>query len=143
MRPASVVSAALWGTAVFAGSAGSAAVWPDALALPSLVVAVVLFALGCVAFVRALLVAARRSRRQTVDLAGLFFLSGCAPTGVRVRLLGAFGAEVVVALATASIRPFTALAFGVLVPVYGLGLCGLWAATAGTFPSRESFPARE
>jgi hypothetical protein len=132
-----LVSAARWGTGAFVASAVSAAALPDALAVPSLALALVLFVLGCLAFVRALLLAAARSRRDAIDLGGLFFLTGSAPKPVRVHLLGAVAVEVVVALVTASIRPFTPLAFGVLVPVYGLGLCGLWAATAGTFPRRS------
>jgi hypothetical protein len=103
----------------------------------SVPVALVLFALGCLAFVRALLVAADRSRREELHLAGLFALSGSAPTPVRVRLLGALAVQVVVALVTASIRPFTPLAFGVLAPVFGVGLCALWAALAGTFPPKK------
>jgi hypothetical protein len=45
-------------------------------------------------------------------------------------------AQVVVAVATAAARPFTTLAFGVLVPVFGVGLNGLWAARHGRFPPR-------
>jgi hypothetical protein len=131
-----IITSSLWGTAVFAVSAGAAAVFPDVLAVPSLAIALVLFLLGCLAFVRALLLAAGRSRRDEIDLAGLFFLSRSAPNPVRVRLLGAFAAQIVIALVTAFTRPFSALAFGVLVPTYGLGLCGLWAARSGTFPRR-------
>jgi hypothetical protein len=138
MNPERIVFVAEWGTAVFVVSALSAAVFPDALAVPSITVAVTLFALGCLAFVRTLLLAASRSRRETIELGALFFLSGSAPRPVQIRLLGAVAIEVVVALATASARPFTALAFGVLVPVFGLGLCGLWAAVAGTFAPRRS-----
>jgi hypothetical protein len=71
-----------------------------------------------------------------LSVAGIWFLSGSAPRSVRLTLLGCLAVQVVVALATAAIRPFTALAFGVLVPMSGLGLCGLWAAVAGTFPPR-------
>ena len=71
-----------------------------------------------------------------LTLPGLFWLSGAAPAEIRRPLLGAFVAEVVIAFATASARPFTGLAFGILVPVYGLGLAGLWGARAGTFPPR-------
>jgi hypothetical protein len=102
----------------------------------AVVVDLVLFALGCVAFALALLRAAARSRTDELTLPGLFWLTGAAPTEVRRLLLGSFGVEVVVALATASARPFTGLAFGILVPVYGLGLTGLWGARAGTFPPR-------
>jgi hypothetical protein len=131
-----IIAASLWGTAIFAVSASSAAVYPDALAVPSLAIALVLFLLGCLIFVRALLVAAGRSRRDEIDLAGLFFLSRSAPNPVRLRLLGAFAAQIVIALVTAFVRPFSALAFGVLVPTYGLALCGLWGARSGTFPRR-------
>jgi hypothetical protein len=50
---------------------------------------------------------------------------------------------VVVAVATAAVRPFTPLAFGILVPLYGLGLAGVWAAAFGTFgPRRHPGPRR-
>jgi hypothetical protein len=45
--------------------------------------------------------------------------------------------EILVALTTASVRPFTSLAFGVLAPVYGLALAGLWGAQYGTFKPRR------
>jgi hypothetical protein len=44
--------------------------------------------------------------------------------------------QVVVAVAVASVRPFTALAFSVLVPMLGLGLMALWAARHGRFPPK-------
>lgn len=130
-----LVAAATWGTALFVATAVGAAAAPDALVVVSVPVALVLFALGCLANVRALVVAAGRSRREAVHLGGLFFLSqGVAPAAVRRLLLGAFAAQVVVALTTASVRPFSGLAFGVLVPVFGLGLAALWAARHGAFP---------
>jgi len=131
-----IVRASVWGTAVFTVVAVAAAVAPDALAVVAVVVDLVLFAAGCVAFSLALLRAASRSRTDELTLPGLFWLTGAAPTEVRRLLLGSFGVEVVVAFATASVRPFTGLAFGILVPVYGLGLAGLWGARAGTFPPR-------
>lgn len=136
MTPGGIVAAARRGTGVFVVSAAAGAGWPDALAWPSAVVALVLFAVGCVAFVRALLLAAQRSRREELDVAGVFFLGGHAPAEVRRALLGALAVQVVVAIVAASVRPFTPLAFGVLAPVYGLGLSGLWGATAGTFPRK-------
>jgi len=63
-----------------------------------------------------------------------FFLTGgTAPRPVRVRLLGAFAVQVVVALVTSSIRVYTEVAFGILVPMLGLGLAGLWGARHGRF----------
>ena len=73
---------------------------------------------------------------EELSVAGVFFLSGSAPAPVRRALLGDLTVQVVVALATATARPYTPLAFGVLVPVFGLGMCGLWGATAGRFPPR-------
>lgn len=135
-----VLRATVVGTALFVVVASLATAFPDALAVPNVVVDLVLFAAGCVAFVVALLRAADRSRREVLDLPGLFWLMGSAPPPPKRLLRGAFLVQVVVAVVTASIRPFTALAFGILVPVYGLGLIGLWAAREGTFPPRRSPP---
>jgi hypothetical protein len=131
-----LVRASLIGTAVFVVVAVAAAVVPDSLAGVAVVVDLALFAAGCVAFVMTLLRAAARSRTDEISLSGLWWLTGTAPAPVRRALLGAFGVQVVVALATASARPFTGLAFGILVPTYGLGLAGLWGARRGSFPSR-------
>lgn len=134
--PDPLVRASIVGTVVFTVVAVAAAAVPDTLAVVAVVVDLVLFAAGCVAFALALLRAAARSRTDELTLGGLFWLTGAAPAPVRRALLGAFGVQVVVALATASARPFTGLAFGILVPVYGLGLAGLWSARTGTFPPR-------
>ena len=131
-----MVRLAWLGTAMFAVVAVAGAVFPDALAVPVVVVDLALFAWGCVAFVQTLVRAADRSRTDELSIGGIWWLQG-APTEVRRPLLGALGAQVVVALVTASIRPFTALAFGVLVPVHGLGLAGLWAARHADFPPRR------
>jgi hypothetical protein len=48
---------------------------------------------------------------------------------------------VIVAVVGAALRPFSPLAFGILVPVFGLGCAGLWAAHHGSFGPRE--PAAE
>ena len=56
---------------------------------------------------------------------------------------GALGVQVVVAVVTAISRTTTdgrtgsTLAFGVLAPMMGLGLNGLWGATHGTFAPRQ------
>ena len=106
-----IVKASVWGTVVFAVVAVAAAVVPDSLAVVAVVVDLLLFAAGCVAFALALLRAAARSRTDELTLPGLFWLTGAAPPEVRRLLLGSFVAEVVVAFATASARPFTGLAF--------------------------------
>ena len=132
-----IVRAAVGGTALFTLLSVLAAVTDaDALVVVTVVVDLALFLVGCLAFVLTLLRAAARSRTDELTLPGLWWLSGSAPAPVRRALLGAFGVEVAVGLATASARPFTGLAFGVLAPVFGLGLAGLWGARLGTFPPR-------
>jgi hypothetical protein len=83
--------------------------------------------------------AVNRSRTDAIGIGGLFFLAGdVAPDTVRRNLLAALAAQTGVALVTAAARPFTSLAFGVLVPVYGLALTGLWAARRGRFEPRAT-----
>jgi hypothetical protein len=132
-----IVRASVAGTVVFALAAVvAAATAADPLVVVAVVVDLLLFVAGCVAFVVTLLRAAGRSRTEDVTLSGIWWLAGGAPADVRRVLLGALGLQVVVALATASARPFTGLAFGILVPTYGLGLVGLWAVRLGIFPPR-------
>jgi hypothetical protein len=131
-----------WGlTALFVVVALGAAVDPDRLAPAAVVVDLALFAVGCGAFVVSFVRAAARSREELVSLAGVYGLAG-APAPVRRALFGALGVQVVVALATAAVRPFTALAFGILVPTLGIGLAGVWGARHGRFPPRPPRPTR-
>ena len=57
-------------------------------------------------------------------------------------MLAALGVQTVVGIAAAIARPSTdgkagsVLAFGVLVPMLGLGLNGLWASRHGVFEER-------
>ena len=95
---------------------------------------------GCGVFMWALVVAAGRSRRHQISLWNLFLLEGVAPARVRRVVLGALAVEIVVALGTAWIT--AALAFGCLVPMWGLGHCGLWGARYGTFGPRQPTPTR-
>lgn len=90
---------------------------------------VALFVAGAVAMVAALVIAARRSRQSVIEIGTLFFR---VPTPLLVTL----GLQVAIALGTAPLR--RSAAFGVLVPVFGLGLMGLWGARHGTFPARET-----
>ena len=104
-------------------------------------VALVLFAIGCAAFLAGYARAVQRSRTDEIAVTGLFLLMGPAVPGpVKLRLGLLLAVQVVVALVTAGLRTFTPLAFGVLVPVFGLGLNGLWAARHGRFPPRRIAP---
>jgi len=135
-----ILRAAWWGTGLFVVTSAAAVVAPDApLEVPAFVVAIVLFVAGCLAFVAAYSRAVARSRTDLIGVTDLFFLTGTtAPPPVRRTLLGALAVQVVVALAAAIARPYTSLAAGTLVPVYGLGLCGVWASRHGTFPPRPA-----
>ena len=137
---AGIRRAAWYGTAAFAVTA-VAAVALEALDPVALVVDVLLFVTGVVVFVAAYARAVNRSRSESIAVTSLYFLAGSAPPEVRRSLLGALAAQILVGLATAIARPYTILAAGTLVPLYGLGLCGLWAARHGTFPPREEPPA--
>jgi hypothetical protein len=133
-----IVRASWLGTAAFAVLAVGAAVVPDVLAAPSAVLDLVLFAVGFLAFCWSLLRAADRSRTEELSVAGLWFLAGgSAPRRVQRDLLVPLALQVGVGVATAAVRPFTLLAFGILVPLYGLALCGVWAVAFGTFPPRR------
>lgn len=126
------------GTGLFALSA-IAAVVAEGLRAPAVVVALTMFGLGIVLFLYAYAIAVRRSRTAEIGIGGLFFLAGdTAPKRVKLALLGALTVQVLVAFATAAARPFTSLAFGILVPVYGLALCGLWASRHGRFGPRTT-----
>jgi len=118
-------------------TAVAADVAPTALKPIALVVATMLFVAGCAIFFWAFLVMASRSRTHRLELAQVWFLAGTpTPAPVRRSLLGALAMQVIAALVTAGARPYTTLAAGVLVPMYGLGLCGLWAVRHGAFPLR-------
>ncbi|MGI8938705.1 MAG: hypothetical protein ACR2JF_10945 [Iamia sp.] len=105
----------------------------DAYAL-SAAPALVMFSVGCVAFLWAFAVAVERSRTEAIGVGGLFFLAGCAPVRVQRSMLAALAVQATVPVAVAVVRPFTA--FAVLAPMWTLGLAGLWGARHGTFPAR-------
>lgn len=144
-----VITASWIGTALFALVAIPAAFAPDTFAPFLIVVSVALFVAGLVVFVIALLTAVGRSREVLIGMGGLFFLAGgTAPARVSRHLVGSFAVECVLAVATTVIGLFTVpaditnpVAFGVLAPLYGLALAGLWAARFGHFAARPPEPA--
>jgi len=135
-----VVQASWAGTVIFALTAilGTLVSAADIVAL---VVSVAMFLIGTGVFFAAFVRAVNRSRTDEIGVMNLFFLDTSAPRPVRLSLLASFLVEVVVAIATAALRTNTSIAFGILAPVYGLSLSGLWGARYGTFPKRAPKPA--
>ena len=108
-------------------------IWPDTLGTANAIASLILFGLGCAGFVYSFLISANRSRTEILSVVGIYFLSKSAPRYItwyfRFQLL----LICCIAFTTAGIRPFSALAFGILTPVYVLGLMGLWGAKWGSF----------
>lgn len=142
---ATIVRADLIGTALFVVSATlAAAVFTSQLRLVGVIVALALFACGVFAFLWSYWTAVQRSRTDNIAVAQLYFLAGgSTPARVKRLMNGALAVQAVVALATAIARSTTngragsTLAFGILVPMFGLGLNGLWCAKHGTFAPRQ------
>jgi hypothetical protein len=140
------------GTVLFTVSAVLAAVVFDGPAkVQGVVVDLALFAIGVAAFLWGYWVAVQRSRQDELSVAELYFLLGAAiPRDVKRTMNLCLLVQTVVAVATAMTRLTTpsdtassgssagsTLAFGVLVPMLGLGLNGLWAAVHGNFGPRR------
>lgn len=131
-----ILDTASWGTITFFVLTASSVLFEGFIRTTSLVFNLFLFAAGCYAFLTAFFRAVNRSRTETIGVGGLYFLSGCAPSKVRRQMMGLLSLQVVISLTAASLRPFTVVASAVLVPVFGLGLSGLWAANHGDFEPR-------
>lgn len=130
-----------YGTAAFVITAVGGALRDGWLRGLAVVIALLLFTVGCAAFMWALWLAVQRSRRDALGMGGLFFLAApAAPGTVRRPFNLLLILQVTVGIATSiltfNIKPFTPLAFGVLAPVYGLGLAGWWGARYGQFSPR-------
>jgi hypothetical protein len=143
-----LIRADLAGTLLFGVTAAIAAiVFTTAWQWIAAITALVLFALGVFAFLWSYWNAVQRSRTDEISVTGLYFLLGPAiPSRVRRTMLLTLTLQVVIALVTALARsegndgrPGTSLALGFLVPMFGFGLNGLWAAYHGDFPPREGF----
>ena len=132
------------GTALFVVSAAVAAVvFTGPVRVVGVVVALALFAVGVFSFLWSYITAVNRSRTDNISVAQLYFLvSGSTPKPVRRVMSSALAVQVVVAFATAIARSRTdgragsTLAFGILVPMFGLGLNGLWCSKHGSFGPR-------
>ena len=125
------------GTGALVVTSVAAAAAPDTFGVVHADLSIVLFLVGTLAMLWAYALGISRSRTEVVDIPGLFLLSGpVAPAPTRRTFRIALAVEVVAVVAAASARPFTEVAFGVLAPMYGLGLMGVWGGRYGAFPAR-------
>jgi hypothetical protein len=108
------------------------------------VVSMVLFVIGAVGCLWAYVNALERSRVDEIGVANLYLLTGpTAPAPVKRRLTLALVAQVVVALVGAIVgavglsgNQVNAMAFGILVPMFGLAINALWSVRHGSFGPR-------
>jgi hypothetical protein len=121
------------GVALFAVTAVPAALGAPGFDVAALVVDVALFLAGIAVFFWAFAVAlVRNAHGDDIVVSSLFLIQGPVPRPVRRQLFAALALTVVIAGATG-----TADAFGILVPMFPLGLVGLWGARYGEFPPRR------
>jgi hypothetical protein len=141
-----LVGADLAGTALFAITATYAAVsFTTTAQWVGAVTALSLFAIGVFTFLWSYWNAVQRSRTDEIAVSQLYLLLGPAiPARVRRTMNLALFAQFAVATVTALARPNgpdgnpgSSLAVGFLVPMFGFGLNGLWAAYHGTFAPRQ------
>jgi hypothetical protein len=108
------------------------------------VVSMVLFVVGAVCCLWGYVNALERSRSDEIGVANLFLATGSAsPAPVKRLLIGLLIAQSTLALTGAIIgaiglsgNEVNALAFGILVPMYGLGINALWIVRHGSFGPR-------
>jgi hypothetical protein len=142
-----VVRADVLGTAVFLAALAVAVPLKSHRPAQFLIggVSMVLFATGVAATLWAYTRALDRSRVENVGVANLFLLTGAtAPAMVKRTMSLALTVQIVAAVAGASFGvvglnkgQLNALAFGVLVPMFGIGMNGVWAARFGSYGPRS------
>ncbi|MEI7548041.1 MAG: hypothetical protein WCK21_08290 [Actinomycetota bacterium] len=108
------------------------------------VVSLLLFAVGVASSLWAYAQALDLSRVKEVGVANLFLLTGgTAPMPVKRLMSAAWAVQIVAAIVGASIgmsglekSQLNPLGFGVLVPMFGIGMNGAWAARYGSYGPR-------
>jgi hypothetical protein len=143
---ARVVSVDLVGTALFIAALAVAIPWRAHRFAQFLIggVSMALFAVGVATTLWAYTRALDRSRVEEVGVANLYLLTGeTAPKHIKRTMSSALAAQIVAAIAGAWIGvvgldkgDLNALAFGVLVPMFGIGMNGIWASRHGSYGPR-------
>jgi hypothetical protein len=136
-RGSGLVNVVFLGTGALVATSVAAAAAPDTFGTVHAALSIGLFVLGTAAMLWAYALGVARSRLEIITIPGLFFLAGdVAPPATRRALRIASAVEVVAVVAAASVRPYTEVAFGILAPMFGLGLMGVWGGRHGAFPPR-------
>ena len=136
-----IVQTSWLSTALFAVVSAVAVLADGAPRTVAAAIDIALFVIGVGIFIWAYAIAVARSRTDEMGIGGLFFLAGdVAQTAPRRHLRLSLTMQVVVSLVAASLRLYTVVAFGVLVPTLGLALMGLWGARHGRFGPRVGLP---
>lgn len=145
-----VIDLDVWSTVLFGVSAAyAAAVFNTAAQWVGAIVAMALFAIGVAAFIWSYWVAVQRSRTDEISVAELYLLLGPAtPRPVKRKLNLALLAQIAIGLVSTMTRlqgpngqPGSSLAVGLLVPMLGFGLNGLWASKYAKFRPRRATAA--
>ncbi len=113
-------------TALLAVALAAGLAAPSVFGIVVVVVSLVMFCGGMAAFVWSYFIAADRSRTEELSVAGLYLLAEGAPRWARLHMMGSMGAQVVIAMVAALARSYMFVAFGILAPLFGMGLAGLW-----------------
>ncbi|MBI5087526.1 MAG: hypothetical protein HZB15_01275 [Actinobacteria bacterium] len=108
------------------------------------VISMVLFIIGAAGCLWAYVSALERSRTDEIGVANLYLLTGpTAPRPIKLTMTLALVAQVSLALLGAIVgaaglsgNQVNALAFGILVPMFGLAMNALWAVRHGSFGPR-------
>jgi hypothetical protein len=136
---AGLVNLTFAGTGLLVGTSIAGAAAPDTFGIAHAVLSCILFAVGTGGLLWCYALGVSRSRVELVSIGGLFFLAGdTAPAQVRRPFRVALAVEVVAVVAAASIRPYTEVAFGILAPMFAMGLMGTWGGRYGQFPERPA-----
>ena len=142
-----IVRANIAGTALFVATAVfAAAIFTTPAQWVGASTAMALFAIGVFAFLWGFWNAVQRSREEEVSVTQLFMLLGTpTPSSVRRPMLAMLLVQVTTAFATTFWRldgpdgtPGSSLTVGLLVPMFGLGMNGLWAAYHADFDDRDA-----
>lgn len=132
---AGLLNVAFAGTGLLVGTSAAATLSPGGFGLVHAVFSLALFAVGTGALLWAYALGVSRSRVERVSITGLFFLAGdAAPATIRRPFRVALAVEVVAVMAAALARPYSEVAFGILAPMFAMGLMGAWGGRHGSFP---------